>query len=240
MATDAPRFFNVWLVQPNTVYRGVPYTVVCDWIQEGRLLGRDCVRTPGAPAWEYLDAHPLFQPYFGAGGLPTSQDMAEALEPIEIDFGPSKPPEEEDEDVDMIPLIDISMVLLVFFMMTAQNLITAAPFKIPAVKMSEIADRQGNVVISIRTDPDDPEKRKIVYHFKENITDKFTEQEVLDKVKAEKAERGSTGAMKIVLQVESTIAFERVQSLMMGLESMNLKYVAKVGPKTPAPGAPAE
>ena len=34
MAADTPRFFNVWLVQPNTVYRGVPYSVICDWIQE--------------------------------------------------------------------------------------------------------------------------------------------------------------------------------------------------------------
>ncbi|HMO35440.1 MAG TPA: biopolymer transporter ExbD [Gemmatales bacterium] len=234
MPADAPRFFNVWLVQPNTVYRGVPFTVVCDWIQEGRLLGRDCVRTPGAAAWEYLDAHPLFAPYFDGSALPTPQDAAEALKPIEIDFGPEKRKEDEEEDVDMIPLIDISMVLLVFFMMTAQNLITAAPFKIPQVQMSEIADRQGNVIISIRVDPDDPEKRKVVYHFKENITDKFTEQEVLDKVREEKNERGIN--MKIMLQVESTIAFERVQSLMMGLESMGLKYVAKVGPKTSASG----
>ena len=55
---------------------------------------------------------------------------------------------------------------------------------------------------------------------------------MLEKVKAEKAERGTN--LKILLQIETTIAFERVQSLMMGLESMNLKYVAKVGPKTPA------
>lgn len=233
MPADTPRFFNVWLVQPNTVYRGVPFSVVCDWIQEGRLLGRDCVRTPGAPAWEYLDAHPLFQPYFGLGGLPTAQDAAEALEPIEIDFAAAKKPEEEDEDVDMIPLIDISMVLLVFFMMTAQNLITAAPFKIPAVKISEISDRQGNVTISARRDVDD--ETKIAYHFKENYTDKFTEQEVLDKVRDEKA--GAGMQLKIVLQVEATLPFEKVQSLMMGLERMGIKnYVAKVAPAAQAGG----
>lgn len=235
MATDAPRFFNVWLVQPNTVYRGVPYTVVCDWIQEGRLLGRDCVRTPGAPSWEYLDAHPLFTPYFGGNQLPTAEDASEALTPIDIDFGPAKPKEHEDDEVDMIPLIDISMVLLVFFMMTAQNLITAAPFPIPPVKNAEISDRQGNVSISVRLDPDDPEKRNITYHFLDNYTEKFNEQEVLTKVKEAKAERGTN--MKIVLQVESTIPFERVQSLMMGLEKMNLTYVAKVAPKAAPAGA---
>lgn len=191
------------------------------------------MRTPGAPAWEYLDAHPLFQPYFGLGGLPTAQDAAEALEPIEIDFAAAKKPEEEDEDVDMIPLIDISMVLLVFFMMTAQNLITAAPFKIPAVKISEISDRQGNVTISARRDVDD--ETKIAYHFKENYTDKFTEQEVLDKVRDEKA--GAGMQLKIVLQVEATLPFEKVQSLMMGLERMGIKnYVAKVAPAAQAGG----
>lgn len=236
MPADAPRFFNVWLVQPNTVYRGVPFSVVCDWIQEGRLLGRDCVRTPGAPAWEYLDAHPLFQPYFGLGGLPTAQDTAEALEPIEIDFAAARKPDEEDEDVDMIPLIDISMVLLVFFMMTAQNLITAAPFKIPAVKLSEISDRQGNVLISARRDTED--ETKIAYHFKENYTDKFTEQEVLDKMRDEKASAGLK--LKVVLQVESTLPFEKVQALMMGLERMGIKdYVAKVAPAAQGGGEPA-
>ena len=231
MAADAPRFFNVWLVEPNTVYRGVPFTVICDWIQEGRLLGRDCVRTPGAPAWEHLDAHPLFTPYFGQVGLPTAQDVAEALQPIDIDFGPKGPPPEEDDEVDMIPLIDISMVLLVFFMMTAQNLITAAPFKIPSTETAEITDAKGNVNISVRIDPTDFEKRTITYHFLDNYTEQYSEKDVLEKVKAEKANRGT--GMKVILQVESTIPFEKVQSLMVGLESMGIKdYTAKVGPKT--------
>lgn len=231
MAADAPRFFNVWLVEPNTVYRGVPFTVICDWIQEGRLLGKDCVRTPGAPAWEHLDAHPLFTPYFGQVGLPTSEDVAEALKPIDIDFGPKGPPPEEDDEVDMIPLIDISMVLLVFFMMTAQNLITAAPFQIPKTETAEITDSQGNVNISVRVDPGDFEKRSITYHFLDNYTETYTEKDVLEKVKAEKAIRGSN--MKVILQIESIIPFEKVQSLMVGLESMGIKnYTAKVGSKT--------
>lgn len=234
MAADKPRFFNVWLVQPNTVYRGVPFSVVCDWIQEGRLLGRDCVRTPGAPSWEYLDAHPLFKYYFGSSELPLAEDVSEALTPIDIDFGPVRK-EEEDDEVDMIPLIDISMVLLVFFMMTAENLITAAPFKISAVKSAEISDPKGNVLISIRKDPDD--EKKIAYHFKQNYTDKFTEQEVLDKIKDEKGRVGVE--LKIVLQVESTLPFEKVQPLMIGLERMGInKYVAKVSPKAGSGEAP--
>lgn len=226
MAADTPRFFNVWLVQPNTVYRGVPYSVICDWIQEGRLLGRDCVRTPGAPSWEYLDAHPLFQPYFGNNELPGANDASEALTPIEIDFGPKRR-EEEDDDVDMIPLIDISMVLLVFFMMTAENLITQAPFKISAVKSAEISSPNGVVQLSIRRDPKDD--KKIVYHFKTNYDTSYSEQEVLDLLRDEKAKAGSQ--LKVVMQVEATLPFEKVQSLIIGLERLKIQPVAKVMPK---------
>jgi biopolymer transport protein ExbD len=226
MAADTPRFFNVWLVQPNTVYRGVPYSVICDWIQEGRLLGRDCVRTPGAPSWEYLDAHTLFKPYFGGNELPGANDASEALTPIEIDFGPKRR-EEEDDDVDMIPLIDISMVLLVFFMMTAENLITQAPFKVPPTKTSEMISHDGVVQLSIRRDPKD--EKKIVYHFKGGYETNHTEQEVLDLIRDEKSKAGSQ--LKVVMEVEATLPFEKVQSLIMGLEKLKIQPQAKVLPK---------
>jgi biopolymer transport protein ExbD len=150
------------------------------------------------------------------------------LTPIEIDFGPVKK-QEEDDEVDMIPLIDISMVLLVFFMMTAENLMTAAPFKISSVKSAEISDPKGNILVSIRRDPEDAEK-KITYHFKQNYDTKYTEQEVLDMIRTEKGTRGT--AINVVLQVESTLPFEKVQALMIGLERMGIKnYKAKVNPK---------
>lgn len=235
MAADTPRFFNVWLVEPNTVYRGVPFSVICDWIQEGRLLGRDCVRTPGAPSWEYLDAHKLFKAYFGTSELPVAEDAAEALSPIEIDFGPVRK-EEEDDDVDMIPLIDISMVLLVFFMMTAENLITAAPFTISKVDTAEIVGRDGVVHVSVRRDPKD--EKKIAYHFKENYDDTFTEQEVLDKIRDAKGSIGKE--MKVILQVEAMLPFDKVQPLIMGIEKLSLKPVAKVLPKGNAGGGGAQ
>lgn len=220
MAADAPRFFNVWLVQPNTVYRGVPYTVVCDWIQEGRLLGRDCIRTPGAPAWEYLDAHPLFNAYFTSEGLARLEEPAEAIDQIEMEFEPVyQRYEEGDEDVDMIPLIDISMVLLVFFMMTAQNLLTATPFALPAAKNTIMYNDAGNVVVTVRYDPENP--KNIVYHFSKNFTNRYTETEVLDMVKEEKAKRGTE--IKVMLQVEGTLPFDKVQPFLIGLQKLGVK-----------------
>jgi biopolymer transport protein ExbD len=51
--------------------------------------------------------------------LQQAGDQAEAIEPVDLGMDWRRPGEEEDEDVDMIPLIDISLVLLIFFMMTA-------------------------------------------------------------------------------------------------------------------------
>ena len=32
------RFLDVWIVESNTVYQEVPFEVVADWLQQGRLL----------------------------------------------------------------------------------------------------------------------------------------------------------------------------------------------------------
>ena len=32
------RFIDVWLVETNTVYKEVPFAVVTDWVQQGRVL----------------------------------------------------------------------------------------------------------------------------------------------------------------------------------------------------------
>ena len=41
------RFLDVWIVESNTVYQEVPFEVVCDWVQQGRLLADDMVKPSG-------------------------------------------------------------------------------------------------------------------------------------------------------------------------------------------------
>jgi biopolymer transport protein ExbD len=60
-----------------------------------------------------------FAPYIPRAEPLAAEDAAEALEPVDMGLEWGKKRDEEDEDVDMIPLIDISLVLLIFFMMTA-------------------------------------------------------------------------------------------------------------------------
>lgn len=137
---ETPKSFDVWFQAASTVYKGVPYQVVADWVQQGRLGANDLVRPSGTDqAWQpirdytlladYLpsslqapivavgdeenagNAEPTAKPESASGNVPTEEEL----------FEPTQAPlfrrSEEDEEVDMVPLIDISMVLLVFFIM---------------------------------------------------------------------------------------------------------------------------
>lgn len=155
MSVKPPRSFDVWFVTANTVYKAVPYNVVADWTQQGRLAGPDMVRPSGTTEpWVRVADHELLIDFlprpaakvapaaagaFGAGkpadAVPTAEVLGET-EPVELpDPEPRKAPRrfEDDDEVDMIPLIDISMVLLVFFIMI-QAAGALAPVDVPEMK----------------------------------------------------------------------------------------------------------
>lgn len=118
MATK-DRVLDVWIVDLKKVYTGVPFTVVTDWLQEGRLLSTDHVRLAGKEKWHPISMVPALTPYLPVPQHLAIEDRAEAMEPIDLGLQSPKVHEAEDDDVDMIPLIDVSLVLLIFFMMTA-------------------------------------------------------------------------------------------------------------------------
>jgi biopolymer transport protein ExbD len=139
----APRVkaFDVWFVTANTVYKQVPYGVVADWTGQGRLAASDQVRPAGTEQpWQRIDQNKLLADFLPAaapkwvlveeGANPTTKaDPITFQEPGDEDPWPH-PRTEEDDDVDMIPLIDISMVLLVFFIMM-QSARALAPVEVP-------------------------------------------------------------------------------------------------------------
>jgi biopolymer transport protein ExbD len=111
--------FDVWIVETNTVYREVPYAVVTDWVQQGRLLENDRLRPTGNGPWAPVASLPGLAAFLPKPEPYRAEDRAEALEPVQVDFAWKQRAGDDDEDVDMIPLIDVSLVLLIFFMMTA-------------------------------------------------------------------------------------------------------------------------
>lgn len=128
------KLLDVWLTDSNTVYREVPYTVVIDWIQQGRLLEEDQVRPAGSDRWFTLRSSQTLSAYLPRPEPLRVEDQAEALEPVAVDFSWKRPSADEDEDVDMIPLIDISLVLLVFFMMTSTVILSSNFINVPGVQ----------------------------------------------------------------------------------------------------------
>src|SRR5437868_3293872 len=128
---ESRRFLDVWILDSNTVYREVPYTVVADWVQQGRLLEGDQLRPSGSSEWFPLGSMPAFTAYLPKSEPFRVEDEAEAREPVQIDFAWRQPRGDEDEDVDMIPLIDVSLVLLIFFMMTTTVAGAGALIKTP-------------------------------------------------------------------------------------------------------------
>jgi biopolymer transport protein ExbD len=131
MSTGKRRFLDVWIVESNTVYREVPYEVVCDWLQQGRLLEDDMLRWSGQAEWFKVGGAPAFAAYLPRAQPLAVEDQAEVLERVEVDFSWKRPQDEEDEDVDMIPLIDISLVLLIFFIMTTTGVVVASSINTP-------------------------------------------------------------------------------------------------------------
>jgi biopolymer transport protein ExbD len=127
--------FDVWLLAANTVYKGVPFAVVADWAGQGRLAADDRIRPAGSAAdWVRAADHPTVGDYLfvrsrpAAAGRPT-----EAVEPVEMDVTWKRHHDDEDDDPDMIPLIDISLVLLIFFMMS--TVVSAvSPINVPEMR----------------------------------------------------------------------------------------------------------
>jgi len=151
----AAKAYDVWFLTANTVYRGVPYGVVTDWAQQGRVSADDKVRAAGTDeVWLRLRDHPDLGDFlFHRGGTAApavAARPAEELEPIDMDLGWKKHADDEDDDVDMIPLIDISLVLLIFFMMTA-TVSALSPVDVPEMKhASELRANPESLTVDIK------------------------------------------------------------------------------------------
>src|ERR1700730_8272616 len=143
--TEKRRFLDVWIIESNTVYREVPFTVVTDWVQQSRLLPDDKVRPSGTPQGFKIGGMPAFVAYLPKVEPFRAEDQAEALEPVQLDFGWKRRRPDEEEDVDMIPLIDVSLVLLIFFMRTASGVGASVLFPPPAADSGEVVDRPEGV-----------------------------------------------------------------------------------------------
>jgi biopolymer transport protein ExbD len=125
------RGYDLWLTAANRVYRAVPYDILTDWLQQGRVVPDDQLRPSGAGEWQRIADVPGFAAFLPRAELGRPDDAAEAFEPVALPVPVGRRPLDEDDDPDMIPLIDISLVLLIFFMMTATIAVAGASIDTP-------------------------------------------------------------------------------------------------------------
>ena len=214
--TTDTRFFDVWIVERNTVYQKVPFTVVADWLQEGRLLETDRCRPAGTTVWQKLAEHPLLLAYLPRPQPAHAEDTAEALQEIELDF-PGRAKEPEDDDVDMIPLIDVSLVLLVFFMLSATTAGMAAFVRTPEVEHTLVADTPDAFRIDVSNDNGAP-----IYSLA--VSGKPPEEDernlrqlsaLLDRLKARLEQ--SPGDVEVVINADKDLRAKHVRDLLLAL-----------------------
>jgi biopolymer transport protein ExbD len=147
------RFFDVWIIETNQVYKEVPYTVVADWVQQGRLLEDDKLKPSGTAEWFRLGGMPAFAAFLPKAEPFRAEDEAEALEPVEGGFKWKRSYEDDEEEVDMIPLIDVSLVLLVFFIMTTTG-VFMFNIRTPATIWANTSSDPGLIWLGIDKDED--------------------------------------------------------------------------------------
>jgi biopolymer transport protein ExbD len=214
------RLLDVWLVENNLVYREVPYTVVTDWIQQGRLLAEDKVRAAGGPRWYRLDAVPALAAFLPRPEPTRVEDKAEALEPVEVDFRWRRPAGEDEGDVDMIPLIDISLVLLIFFMMSAAvGAGVFSPIATPAAGFQVLKLSEGMYWVGIDARGKD-KKGETLYSFgsdKKQLLDPTPEVARLkDAFRAELA--GTRGDFKTRIRADKDLPYRVIQGVIADLQ----------------------
>ena len=121
-------------------------------MQQGRLLEADRAKPSGTKELQKHGEMGEFRAYFAVPEPFHPQDSAEALGAVSLDVPIKRSAEEEDDDVDMIPLIDVSLVLLVFFMLTATAVTVSTTVKTPEADYGLMAEDPKSLRIDIRKD----------------------------------------------------------------------------------------
>ncbi len=239
---DKKRLLDVWIVDLKMVYRDVPFAVVADWLQQGRLLGEDRVRPAGGPAWHQVASLPAFAAFLPRVEPLRAEDQAEALEPVEADVTWRSPSESEEEDVDMIPLIDISLVLLIFFMMTASvSSGVLSRIQTPAAKYQLLAISKDMYWVGV--DPKGPQGKvekgvegKALPWFSLGRENKLLVPATRDSAEVaaglEKQLEGVMGEVKVRLRADTSFPIEVIKGITLELQGVEGKINRQRDAKT--------
>lgn len=207
--------YDVWLTAGGRVYRGVPYDVVSNWLQQGRVVAEDQLRPVSGVAWKPVADWPQFTVYLPRAEPDRADDSAEALEPVSLDFPLHEHHGGEDEDVDMVPLIDISLVLLLFFMMTTTVAVAGSGILTPETRFALLTSDTTMLWVGIDRGPGGTPIYSLGAGNKpaEEADNNLTESAVIERLKVRLGQRESGKSYSIRVAAHLALPFELVQHL---------------------------
>src|SRR4051812_50128568 len=99
------RGYDLWLTAANRVYRAVPYDVLTDWLQQGRVVADDQVRTETAGELRRVADVSAPRTFLPHADVDRPDDVAGAVEPVALPVVPRRP-QGVDRHGDLVPPLD--------------------------------------------------------------------------------------------------------------------------------------
>ncbi len=169
---------------------------------------------------------PPLIPYIPKKQALAIDDSAEAMGQIDLGLESPKLHEEEDDDVDMIPLIDVSLVLLIFFMMTtavSMGVFSAIPTPPAKHQLQTISGDMYWVGIEIKVDAKTKAKETLFSLGKDSqkeylVAPTGDDVAITDFLAKELQE--AEGEVKIRLRADKSLPIETIKAATLGLQEL--------------------
>lgn len=134
-------------------------------------------------------------------------------------FGRIKKPLKSDMNV--VPYIDVMLVLLVIFMVTAPMITSGITVELPQAKSSTFESKSAPAIVSIKADGD---------YYLQHVKDNDSEALTLDEVKSRLAEAQAEAEEKnqklmVLVNGDSKVDYGKVVGLMASLQDAGLQQV---------------
>jgi biopolymer transport protein ExbD len=214
------KLFEVRSGQQNLVSKPLDFNKLTNYLQQGRISGDDGVRQVGQKNWILIKDVPALAAYLPRSASVSAEDEAEALEPIDLGLSPPRRGDSEEDDPDMIPLIDISLVLLVFFMLTAAEMITASPVETPPAMHARVIKRRESFNVNVAFENSQP-----VFFLDAPNERRFTKAEMPEFLNHVASQIPSEGVETTIVRAHARVPYETIQALIAGLDSKGLSHI---------------
>ena len=219
--------WQVRRVKGRRVYTGLSRKQVEQALRTGKLTTDDLALPPGAPRWMKV---PVALIYAGeqavaapaAAGKPAGPEVSVPDWVTMQQEGRLIKPEPEGEDpaeMDMTPMIDVTTLLLIFFLVGSVFMLESR-IELPKAKTGEVTGERRPVSILIDVAPEDPTGAKIAFEDKRDTTVPLGD---IVKGYRERVEQG--GQPEAVLKAHRHVSFGLVRQTMAKLAEAGVQRI---------------